>query len=547
MALPRLSAADFSAPDLSPLSMGQIYMQSFQQATQDVRQREADDMRAQEFGMRQEERQLRLEDTQWQREHMRPLQLEAQKLALMRGQLGVAQAGATLAKHNAETANELLKQRAVEQTGQGWVNRMAAVGGSLQQYLTAIGQPMPGAPAASFGPNDATVDPNGPASSGSVPVTYFSTGAAAGGPDEVQDKWTNKGYSATGKNLTEGIAAVNTSKYPLGTIFKDEDTGEVFIAADKHGNDDPNVVDLYKDPANYQQKKENRSLSVIGRERNVPKDAAGVQSVLDKYRATQPAAPPSQNANAADPTRLASSVFDELEQGRAYIEATTAPNSRERAQRMQSYMDLETTVLAQPGMVQARQQWQAQRQTAADLQNLSVHFWSQPPGFAEAFTLAHPNIGLRYQEDGSVEPFDAVTEQPLTGPRLAGFLNAWKGFSERAAKDGLPQTTSLSASPEAKAIDAAVEEIARANALLARLPEGENAKDRAVAAANRDVAHLKLRRLTAANPNLLRYASQQMRGFASPAATEAPTANPVSSLTGDGGTTKNGIKVKKVE
>ena len=39
--------------------------------------------------------------------------------------------------------------------------------------------------------------PTTPASAGNVPFTTYSTGADAGGPDEMQDTWTNKGFSAT--------------------------------------------------------------------------------------------------------------------------------------------------------------------------------------------------------------------------------------------------------------------------------------------------------------------------------------------------------------
>lgn len=122
-----------------------------------------------------------------------------------------------------------------------------------------------------------------PLSSNSVPVTYYSLGADVGGPDETQDRYTNEGKSSKGPNLTPGVAAVNESKYKLGTIFKDEKTGEVFIATDRHGNRDASVVDLYESPDRYKKRKEARSLQVIGHVDNIPTTAAGVRVLLSQY------------------------------------------------------------------------------------------------------------------------------------------------------------------------------------------------------------------------------------------------------------------------
>lgn len=123
-----------------------------------------------------------------------------------------------------------------------------------------------------------------------VPSTYYTLGKSVGGTDETQDTWTNKGYSAKGENLTPGVVAVNTDKYPLGTIFRDPATGEAFIASDKHGNSDPNVVDFYTPPSQYQAKKEDRTLQVVGKvaEKDIPKDADGIRSLLAKYGTVPP-------------------------------------------------------------------------------------------------------------------------------------------------------------------------------------------------------------------------------------------------------------------
>jgi len=100
----------------------------------------------------------------------------------------------------------------------------------------------------------------------SIPTTSYSTGADVGGPDEMQDSWTNKGYTATGQNLSPGVVAVNPSVYPHGTVFKDPNTGEVLIAADTHGNKNPNVVDIFRDPSEYKPQSDIRNLQVVGNE-----------------------------------------------------------------------------------------------------------------------------------------------------------------------------------------------------------------------------------------------------------------------------------------
>ncbi len=86
-----------------------------------------------------------------------------------------------------------------------------------------------------------------------VPSTGYSLGRSVGGTDEMHDKYTNQGFSATGRNLTPGVVAVNTSRYQLGTIFRDPKTGYCYIAADKHGNSNAGVVDFYKTPRDYQE------------------------------------------------------------------------------------------------------------------------------------------------------------------------------------------------------------------------------------------------------------------------------------------------------
>ncbi len=121
-----------------------------------------------------------------------------------------------------------------------------------------------------------------------TPTTHYSQGRSVGGPDEMEDRWTNQGYTATGKNLTEGVVAVNPKVYPLGTILRDEDTGENFLAADRHGNDDPNVVDIYQAPGRYTRESKPRRLAVAGRLEKIPTTAEGVRRALADFGGQTP-------------------------------------------------------------------------------------------------------------------------------------------------------------------------------------------------------------------------------------------------------------------
>jgi 3D (Asp-Asp-Asp) domain-containing protein len=122
-----------------------------------------------------------------------------------------------------------------------------------------------------------------------TPVTHYSLGTKVGGPDPYNDgtdrkPGTNQGYGATGSPiLTPGIAAVDPSIYPIGSILKDADTGEVFLAADKHGNRDPNVVDIFQSPDKYQDTKTTRNFEVVGHVKDIPSDPTGVKELLSQY------------------------------------------------------------------------------------------------------------------------------------------------------------------------------------------------------------------------------------------------------------------------
>ena len=126
----------------------------------------------------------------------------------------------------------------------------------------------------------------------SAPYTAYSLGKNVGGTDETQDSWTNKGFSSTGQNLTPGIVAVNPGVYPIGTIFRDPNTGYTYIAADKHGNSNPNVIDFYLTPSQYGNFSNNGSvnLQVIGSipESSIPKTASGIRDLLSQYGSVPP-------------------------------------------------------------------------------------------------------------------------------------------------------------------------------------------------------------------------------------------------------------------
>jgi len=125
-------------------------------------------------------------------------------------------------------------------------------------------------------------------------VTHYSLGRDVGGPDEMQDPDTNAGRTSTGTNLTPGVVAVNPKVYPLGSILRDADSGEVFLAADTHGNKDPRTVDIYQAPENYERKSGQRRFHVVARLDKVPTTPEGVQTVLRAFG--------SAPANEAQPT-----------------------------------------------------------------------------------------------------------------------------------------------------------------------------------------------------------------------------------------------------
>lgn len=145
-------------------------------------------------------------------------------------------------------------------------------------------------------------------------TTNYSLGKDAGGPDEMQDYWTNRGYSSTGKNLAPGVVAVNPKVFKHGTVFQDADSGEVFIAADSHGNADPKVIDIYQPPGEYKKDKRARNMRVIGFEENVgksPEEIANQRAYWSKL-AGQPGISAGAVRGWATPQTPAQAKLDEL-------------------------------------------------------------------------------------------------------------------------------------------------------------------------------------------------------------------------------------------
>jgi hypothetical protein len=61
------------------------------------------------------------------------------------------------------------------------------------------------------------------------------------------------------------------------------------VAADKHGNVNPRVVDVYEDPKNYRASLgKGRDLAVVGRMSKVPKTPAGIRESLKPFHAPAP-------------------------------------------------------------------------------------------------------------------------------------------------------------------------------------------------------------------------------------------------------------------
>jgi len=120
-----------------------------------------------------------------------------------------------------------------------------------------------------------------------VPVTSYSLPAVTTGGtgDEMYDPDTARGVGIGEVELTPGVVAVNPKVYPHGTIFKDTNNNQVFIAADTHGNKNPNVIDVYTPPSQYSGESGERNLVPIGQipKSAIPKDATTLRNFLSQY------------------------------------------------------------------------------------------------------------------------------------------------------------------------------------------------------------------------------------------------------------------------
>jgi hypothetical protein len=308
-------------------------------------------------------------------------------------------------------------------------------------------------------PETGSLPPEPPPPPLPVPVTYYSTGAAAGGPDESQDRWTNAGYTSTGRNLTPGIAAVNESVYPLGTIFRDGDTGDVFIAADRHGNSDASVVDIYKSPDSYQPRKENRNLSVVGQLEKVPSTIDGINAALAQYRSATPAASTSPGFDPSQPFEVlsygptshedpappptGSSPFHQPERRFTpeQYEAFSALSGLDPfapTRRFLSSANPETPGLASP--FDPEKPAPSNPLVGPHADN-SSNYHSSPlrePWEQETPPPSHPNSGA---QSARSEPAPLPPSPPPEHPRDLGFLNKmkrrWDAGREQAADDQL--------------------------------------------------------------------------------------------------------------
>jgi hypothetical protein len=122
----------------------------------------------------------------------------------------------------------------------------------------------------------------------SIPVTQYSIPKRVLGTnqgDELYDPGTARGVGITENELGPGVVGVNPAIHPYGTIFKDADTNEVFIAGDKHGNSNPKVVDIYVPPSQYTGTSGTRKLVPIDQIplNQIPKTASGVNQLLTNY------------------------------------------------------------------------------------------------------------------------------------------------------------------------------------------------------------------------------------------------------------------------
>ena len=446
-----------SRVQFQPVNVGGMFQMAFTQARASA--------------LAEQENQRKIQQEEEDRLTYGPLKLEATKLGLESQKLGIESQRQSIAgaRQKAEAENSKIA------LDQEWERQATGVlQGTADIWNTSAA-------------------PTAPQSNGVVPVTFYSSGAAVGGPDESQDKWTNKGYSSSGQNLTEGIVAVNTSKYPLGTIFRDDDSGEVFIAGDRHGNANKDVVDIYKDPSNYKAAKENRNLRVIGTEKTVPKDADGIRSVLDRYR-SMPAAGPNAapgtdmsleeypfdpaTGNYLSPAEIAArknqptappkhlepiqgppdfqGKLKEYNRLTAFLESST---DKKDSPIFQKLMNTRRAIALDPIFTENLKLHEAEQTRQIAASQLGMMMTAANPAAAADFKATYAQwsgVTLAADAQGGYHPVKADGSK-LSAPELAAFSTSWQGF----VKDWKPgnsfrmnseQSRSLTAFKSAEAV-----------------------------------------------------------------------------------------------
>lgn len=434
MAIPRFTPSDLGGQNFThnPGTVASAIEGSFYRAQENVRQN-AESARADErLSMQQQEQGVRMEELQYQ-QTLRPLREQSM-------QLGVAAQGLNLANQSVglQTAQIGLQSEQMRLTQQQ--QEMQFLTGNLDWMSK---QPPPST------------------SQGGVPTTTYSYGADAGGPDELQDKWTNQGYTSSGKNLTKGVVAVNTNKYPLGTIFRDSDTNEVFLAADRHGNKDQNVVDIFQDKTEYTPTKANRNLQVVGKVDKVPNTVAGMQQALQRFRNTDGTGVPSLTqvvsaktptgvplvaaaANSLNPQEVIGQAFtDDQRQALARYDQLTAlaqggssPQTRGMATQELSLMQndprMQGTLSQRAELVKTVQ---AQAQVQGFLQ-------SAPDDMVKGFQARYASRYRLTEVDGRLMPTNREG-QPLTSQDYASFSRAFGEYSTSYKYDPVAATADL--------------------------------------------------------------------------------------------------------
>lgn len=455
MAIPRFTPSDLGGQNFThdPGSVATAIESSFYRAQENVRQNDESARADERLAMQQQDQAMRQEETAYQ-QTLRPLREQSM-------QLGVASQGLQLASQSVGLQSAQIGVQS-EQIRLGQQQQeMQFLTGNLD-WMSQQGQPQQ--------------------ESVGVPTTSYSFGAAVGGPDEMQDKWTNRGYSSTGKNLTPGVVAVNPKRYPLGTVFKDKDSGETFLAADIHGNKNQDVVDIFQEPDSYKPTNGRRNLAVVGKVDKVPDTPEGVRDVLSKFQQTDGTGVPSLSqvvsaktptgvpivaaaANSLDPQAVIYQSFapeqqqalNRFDQLTALSQSATTPQARSLAAQQVSLMQNDPRMVA---TLAQRQEMVKSTQAQVQVQGM---LQSAPDDLVRGFESRY---GGKYQIsniDGRQVPVNAQG-QPLNSNDYASFSRAFTDYATDYKYD--PQA----ATSELRSYEAAIPKLAQLAAFQRQRP-----------------------------------------------------------------------------